>query len=222
MKRSAPMKRTPMRRTQPLKAAGPARAVTKLRKCKAPGCTTEFVPRSMTQKACSGFCAIALVLTDKRRAELKAAAADKKQTRAKLEALKTLKELRAESQVQFNRWTRLRDRLAGHGCICCGEQLDWDSNKPGGAVDAGHFVSRGSCPELAFVEANVNAQRKGCNRPGGTTRAKFKAGMIARYGLEVVEWLEGPHEIPHYKHDDYRRIRDTYRKRANALEKALK
>lgn len=145
-------------------------------------------------------------------------AADKRETKAKLDAMKTLKELRKEAQDAFNLFIRTRDRLAGHGCICCGALLDWNSTTPGGAVDAGHFVSRGSAIELAFDERNVNAQRKGCNRPGGTTRDKFRAGMTERYGAAVVAELDGPHDLPHLKHDDLRRIKATYRAKARALQ----
>lgn len=148
-------------------------------------------------------------------------AADRRQTKAKLEALKSLRELRGEAQDAFNLVIRLRDRLAGHGCICCGAPLDWNSTKPGGAVDAGHFIPRGSAIELAFDERNVNAQRKSCNRPGGTTRAKFTAGMTERWGAAVVAELEGPHELPHLKHDDLRKIRDTYRAKARSLKAQL-
>ncbi|WP_343633734.1 recombination protein NinG [Roseateles sp.] len=56
----------------------------------------------------------------------------RKQTRAKLEALKPLKELKKEAQAAFNRYIRLRDRRAGHGCICCGAPLEWESSMPGG------------------------------------------------------------------------------------------
>jgi hypothetical protein len=145
-------------------------------------------------------------------------AADRRQTKAKLEAMKSLRKLRSEAQAAFNLFIRTRDRLAGYGCICCGEPLDWNSGIPGGSVDAGHFVSRGSAIELAFDERNVNAQRKSCNRPGGTTRDKFRAGMTERYGAEVVAELEGPQTLPHLKHDDLRRIKATYRAKARELQ----
>lgn len=147
----------------------------------------------------------------------KKCAADRRETKAKLDGMKSLRKLRAEAQTAFNAFCRARDRLAGYGCICCDAPLDWSSNKPGGAVDAGHFVSRGSAIELAFDERNVNAQRKSCNRPGGTTRAKFTAGMTARWGAAVVAELEGPHDLPHLKHDDLRRITKTYRVKAREL-----
>ena len=88
-------------------------------------------------------------------------------------------------------------------------------------MDAGHFMSRGSSIELAFDERNVNAQAKSCNRPGGTTRAQFREGMVERYGEDVVNELEGPHELTQLRHDDLREIRDKYRRMANELAKSI-
>jgi hypothetical protein len=168
---------------------------------------------------CSPDCGAALALAKLEKSKAKAAQADRKATKAQLEALKPLPKLRKEAQAAFNSFIRARDRLAGHGCICCDAPLDWYSGKPGGSVDAGHFVSRGSAIELAFDERNTNAQAKSCNRPGGTTRDRFRAGMIARWGEAVVAELEGPHELPKLKHDDLRRIRDMYRAKARQVEK---
>lgn len=88
-------------------------------------------------------------------------------------------------------------------------------------MDAGHYLSRGSSIELAFDERNVNAQAKSCNRPGGTTRAQFRDGMVERYGSAVVDELEGPHKLEQLRHDDLRAIRDKYRKMANDLSKSI-
>jgi len=221
------MKRAPMTRTKPLRATHTARAsspVFRPRRCDARkgGCGEMFTPARQMQKACGPRCASLMVERQKARTAEKAAREDRKQTRAQLEAMKSLRTLRAEAQAEFNRFIRHRDRLAGWGCICCGVPLNWGSTKPGGEVDAGHYMSRGSSIELAFDERNVNAQRKGCNRPGGTTRAQFAAGMVARYGQAVVDELEGPHDLPQLRHDDLRAIRDTYRRKANELEKLIR
>jgi hypothetical protein len=181
-----------------------------------------FTPARQMQKACGPRCASLMVEHMKTRTAEKAAREDRKQTRAQLEAMKSLRTLRAEAQAEFNRFIRHRDRLAGWGCICCGAPLNWNSTKPGGEVDAGHYMGRGAAIELAFDEVNVNAQRKSCNRPGGATRAEFRAGMVARWGRAEVERLEGPQSLPQLRHDDLRAIRDDYRKKANALEKELR
>lgn len=206
------MKRTPFQRKAPLRAT-PNTATTTVspKECKA--CAKEFFPARATQSVCGPSCAKKLVTLTKK--------AEKASDRAKKEAMKSLREVQADAQREFNRWTRLRDRLAGHPCISCGKPLNWHSDKPGGEVDAGHYMSRGGSPELAFVVANVNAQHKSCNRPGGASRAEFRLGMIERHGLAVVEELEGPTKPARLRHDDYRQIRDTCRAKANELQKLI-
>ena len=183
-------------------------------------CEREFLPVRQMQSVCSPVCASKLV-RKARKTDQEEKKTTRKADKAKKESLKSLGELRKEAQAQFNRFIRFRDQIAGHGCICCGRPLNWNSGKPGGDVDAGHYLSRGSSIELAFDERNVNAQAKSCNRPGGTTRAQFRCGMIDRYGVDVVDELEGPHELTQLRHDDLRAIRDKYRKMANDLSKSI-
>lgn len=192
---------------------------TKPKKCKV--CTREFYPARPMQKVCGWQCGLAIARKTTEKDEAKRKKAERQADKAKLESFKSLGELRKEAQAQFNRYIRLRDQIAGYGCICCGRPLNWNSGKPGGDVDAGHYMSRGSSIELAFDERNVNAQAKSCNRPGGTTRAQFRAGMVGRYGESVVAELEGPHELTQLRHDDLRSIRDKYRKMANELAKSI-
>jgi hypothetical protein len=220
------MKRTAIRRSAPLVRTKPetARLTIKAKKCK--HCRTQFIPHSAWQAYCRAEdCAVAAgaeQTAKRQKEEAKAKAAEARLDRAKKESLKTLRQLQTEAQTEFNRWSRHRDRLAGYGCISCGKPFNWHSDKPGGEVDAGHYMSRGGSPELAFVVANVNAQHKSCNRPGGAKRAAFREGMIERHGLAAVEELEGPTEPARLRHDDYREIRDTYRAKANELERQIK
>ena len=211
MKRSAPLVRT----------AGPANASVKPKKCKA--CREPFFPVSSWQTFCrSEPCAVAAAeaAMEKRvRTLRKQSQQERKADRAKREASKSLGTLRRETQAIFNAYIRARDRKAGYGCICCGAPLEWDSGVPGGKVDAGHYISRGSAPELAFDERNVNAQRKSCNRPGGATRDAFRAVMVARWGEALVRDLEGPHKPAMLRADDYREMKAEYRKRLRELER---
>lgn len=227
------MKRTPMKRGQgfkprqtPLRASQPAKAEVSLhrsRRCSAKlgGCGRMFRPARKDQAACGEDCAISMTPALRKLAEEARAKEQRKADREKRQGMKRLGQLRAEAQTEFNRFIRLRDRLAGHGCICCGQPLDWKSTKPGGSVDAGHFVSRGSAPQLAFDERNVNAQDKGHNRPGGAERDEFRLGMVLRWGPAVVDELEGPSTPARLRHDDYRAIKAKYRAKANALQKVL-
>lgn len=168
-------------------------------------CTKPFVRLNSMQVVCGVSCARKVPVV-KRKAE-------RAEFRRRKEAAKSRRDLIAEAQREFNTYIRLRD--AGRPCICCGSQFEPD--KLGGSVDAGHYLSVGSAPNLRFDEANVHAQRKNCNRPGGTTRAAFRAGMIARVGLAEVERLEADQTPRKFTADDLRGIRDRYRRAAKEL-----
>jgi len=212
VKRSTPMKRTPLKR------AGPATTTVKPLKPKTcskakGGCGEVFTPTRAMQGPCGPACAMAFVAKAKAKSAAKAKSDELKADRAKLEAMKSMGKLRGEVQTAFNLFIRLRDK--DKPCICCGKPLG--DPRYGGAYDAGHWLSRGSSPNLAFDERNVNAQRKGCNRPGGTTRAKFRAGMIARWGIAVVEALEADQAVRHHTKDELRAMRAEYRAKAKQL-----
>ena len=64
----------------------------------------------------------------------------------------------------------------------------------------------------------MHAQRKNCNRPGGTTRAAFRAGMIARVGPAEVERLEADQAPRKFSPDELRALRALYREKAKALK----
>jgi hypothetical protein len=157
---------------------------------------------------------------EKVRAQQKAKALRQERARdkAKREGMKTYPQLVREAQKSFNEWVRLRD--VDLPCICCGR---WPKANAGigGDWDAGHYLSRGSHPHLKFDVRNVFKQLKGCNRPGGTTAAAFRIGVIARIGLEAVEALEADNEIRKLTHDDLRTIKQKYAALSRELKKKL-
>lgn len=142
-----------------------------------------------------------------------AARLERTSDRERKAALKTIPDLIKEAQREFNAYIRARD--AGLPCICCGKPFE--PMKPGGSVDAGHFRARSVAPHLRFHEDNVFAQRKNCNRPGGTTYAAFRAGVVARIGEERVVALETNNAIHKWTKDEVRAIRSTYRAKLRAL-----
>lgn len=185
----------------------------KQKKCKV--CRTEFVPTKPMQSVCGLSCALSLASTAKAKRERTQASQERKETKAKLEKLKTRGEWIADAQAAFNRYIRLRD--AGKPCICCG--LPMGPNVPGGAVDAGHYRSRGSAPHLRFSESNVHAQRKQCNRYGSGNVVGYRLGLIERIGLVAVEALEADNTPRKYSADDLRAIKATYQAKRLELEK---
>jgi len=197
--------------------------IVNLRKCKARDpatslrCNTAFKPISAWQLACSPICAIHISAALRFKNEQKELSRVARERKDGLDKLKTRRDWFKEAQTAINAYCRTRDLKAGHGCIDCGKPFE--PQKVGGSVDAGHFLSRGSHPNLALNELNIHAQRKNCNRPGGTTAAAFRLGMIKRIGLDAVEALEADHEPKHYTIDELVEIKTKYLRLTRELKK---
>jgi hypothetical protein len=185
--------------------------------CKARGCVQQFVPRAMSHVACCGACAHSIVRAKREQEEQRKRSDERKADRAKREALKTRSDHMKEAQREFNRYIRLRD--ARQPCICCGQPLGL--GEIGGAYDCGHYRSVGSAPHLRFDERNAHAQRKQCNRYGAGRAVDYRIGLIQRIGLDSVHALERDQLPRRYTADDLKAIRDTYRAKANALQKEI-
>lgn len=179
--------------------------VLKVKTCKV--CGKEFTPARPLQAVCSPRCAAKLGKLKK--------AQDKRETRAKKEAIKSLPELIKEAQAAFNQFIRLRDN--GKGCFVCGKPLAIGG--VGGGFDAGHFLSRGAAPQHRYKETNCFGECKACNRPWGATPNALRLGAIARVGLAAVEALESDNAPHKWTKDEVRGIRDEYRARVNRMKK---
>lgn len=201
LKRSAPIKRTALRRE-----TGEARLTVKLSERECEVCSKVFQQRTTMQSLCGKRC----LFKKLREAEK----AERELDKARREKLMTLSDWKKKAQEVFNLFIRTRD--AGLPCICCGQPFE--PEKPGGSVDAGHFRSRGSAPHLALVEDNCFAQRKNCNRPGGTTYAKFRAGVVARIGEERTAAVEADQAVRKYTAADYQELIAEYRAKTRALK----
>lgn len=172
-----------------------------------PVCRNLFMPSRPLQAVCGPKCAMKKVREEK--------AQERAETRKRKEAIKSLRDLLAEAQVAFNAYIRARDE--GKPCICCGKPFE--PAKHGGSMDAGHYLSRGSSPQHRFNEDNVFGQRKNCNRPGGTTRDAFRAGVIARIGLARVEALESDNAVPKWTREYLIELKAHYRRKLRDLKK---
>jgi hypothetical protein len=184
-----------------------------MKKCKV--CRSEYVPANPLQSVCSPWCALSLATAKRVKADKVAQVKDRRETKAKLESLKTRGQWMKEAQTAFNKWVRARD--AGMACICCGRQSSGAVH--GGDFDAGHYRSRGSAPHLRFDERNVHAQLKQCNRYDSGNVVGYRVGLIERIGLEAVEALESDQEPRKYTIDDLKAIKLEYTARAKKLKK---
>lgn len=141
-------------------------------------------------------------------ADLKAKRERKEHREAKQKAKPRSAWLR-EAQAVFNRWVRLRD--ADLPCISCGITIaKWD---------AGHYRSVGSNPALRFEPLNNHKQCFQCNQRKSGNAIEYRIGLVARIGLEAVEWLEGPHQPKKYTIEDLKAIKKEYQAKCKQLEK---
>ena len=177
-------------------------------------CKTEYTPQKMGQKVCSPGCALTLGPSKRAKAAKVAQIKDKRETKAKLDAMKTRGQHIAEAQAAFNQFIRARD--AGMACICCGRHSAGMVH--GGDFDAGHYRSRGSAPHLRFDERNVHAQLKQCNRYASGNVVGYRVGLIERIGLEAVEALESDQEPRRHTVEQLKEIKKTYSAKAKQLK----
>ena len=179
----------------------------KPRKCKS--CPVEFIPQRMGQAVCSPVCALDLVRKGKAKTEAIKAKVERKETRAKLNCLKSLSDLHKEAQQAFNAWVRARD--AGQPCISCGRHHQ-------GQIHAGHYLSRGAHPELRYEPTNCHAQCAPCNTHLSGNVAAYRIRLIAKIGQPAVDWLEGPHKPVKWTREMIEAVRDEYRAKTKAID----
>lgn len=72
---------------------------------------------------------------------------------------------------------------------------------------------------MRFVEMNCHAQSKHDNQFLGGNAIEYRKGLIERYGIGVVESLEGDQTPRKYTTQDLIEIRDKYRAKAREIIK---
>lgn len=172
-----------------------------MKKCKI--CKKPFTPWNTLQRTCSPACAIE---DGKKQQEREF----KKETKQLKEKVKSRSEWMREAQSAFNRWVRARD--ADDPCISCGRYHQ-------GQYHAGHYMSVGAHPELRFIPYNNHKQDAPCNTHLSGNLIEYRKRLIVKVGIEVVEWLEGPHPQRKYSIEDLKEIKQGFNQWARELEK---
>lgn len=214
MRRSPIKPGKPLQRRAPLRAAAPAKAEVKIpnaRKCKV--CGDSFRPSRGLQTWCTPECGVVLAGRLVAKKEAKAAAEDRKQTRAQLEAMKPRSYWVKRAQAAVNTWVRLRD--ADKPCISCGTTR-------AEAWHAGHFYSTAARPDLRFDPANIHRQCAQCNLFLSGNLIAYRLNLPARIGQAELDRLDGPPTAERATVAVLREIENTYRRKANQLEKLIR
>ncbi len=171
-------------------------------------CKSRFQPVRAVQPTCDNFeCRLeyGLLMAAKAKAARERKAAQ--EHREKKVKAKTARDYLPLAQAAFNKYIRLRD--ADRPCISCGITY--------GKWNAGHYRSVGSNPALRFEPLNNHKQCVQCNQSKSGNAIEYRIGLIARIGLEAVEWLEGAHQPKKYTIDELKSIKDKYTKLAKEL-----
>jgi len=157
---------------------------------------------------CSPDCG--LIVARKRAPAVKASQAkqERKDNREAKQRIKTRSEWLKEAQSAVNAYVRERDKDLP--CVSCGRHHQ-------GQYHAGHYRSVGSAPELRFETSQIHKQCAPCNNHLSGNLINYRLELLQRVGLNVLAWIEGPHEPKKYTIDDLRTIRDDYRAKLKAM-----
>lgn len=193
-----------------------------LRKRKCKQCKRWYEPRTTMQQVCSPDCAIARAkevsakLDKKRAAESKRADREAKKAanariRAKKQALKSRSDLMREAQQAVNEFVRERDH--NQRCISCGADNAVKMN-------AGHYRSVGSAPELRFDTRNIYKQCEKCNSYLSGNLIEYRRRLLLKIGAEKLERIEGYHAPKKYSRNDLIRIKQIFKRKTKRLRNA--
>lgn len=181
-------------------------------------CRMKFVPDLPGALVCSEPCALAYAVSIRGKAEKVKAVKGRKADAVKRQGMKSRQTWLKECQAIVNKVVRLRDMLAGHGCITCGAR---PAQKVGGTMDAGHFRSVGSAPHLRFFTPQIRLQCVTCNRYQGGRALDFRKALVAQHGAAWVDALEGMQGLAKFDIAYLQRLKAVFAKLARRLEKRL-
>ena len=199
-------------------------------------CRTRYMPAENArpfENWCSPECGALRARAAQMKAQERRRQKEARELKARKKALKTPQQVRSEAmqkaQSAVCRYVRVRDEH--DPCISCGASvLEVESGpyRTGGYWDGGHYQGKGAHPEIRLNTWNIHKQCKICN--GGENRYRsgskrttvgrgYRAGLIAKIGLERVEWLEGQHPPLKAEPEYLERFARVFNKRARHLKK---
>jgi hypothetical protein len=114
-----------------------------------------------------------------------------------------------KTQQIFNSYVRLRDD--GLPCISCLRSHE-------GQYHAGHYRTVGANPELRFDERNCHKQCAPCNNHLSGNLVNYRINLIAKMGVGIIDFLEGPHAPKRYTIDQLKILQRWFKRKTRRLE----
>ena len=181
----------------------------KPKKCRI--CKKLFNPLRALQSVCGYVCSItyAKVLADKNKAAN--ALKMRRETKQKLDKLKSKSEWLKEAQIEFNKYIRLRD--AALPCISC-------QRHHSGQYHAGHYRTVGSAGHLRFNEENCHKQCAPCNNHLSGNIINYRINLEKKIGTERLQNLESNNNSKNYTIDDIKELKLFYKAKIKELQNA--
>ena len=175
------------------------RKLPKQKTCK--GCKEKFAPTRPLQEACQPLCAITIVRAKADKKKDQEHKAFRRETKRRKEKIKSLSDWLKEAQTAFNAYIRERDK---------GQHQR----------HASHYRPAGNNPALRFELTNVWASCAQCNTMKSGNLIEYRIRLVKLIGADRVEWLEGPRELPRYRIEDAKRIKQEYKNKLKELKNA--
>lgn len=177
-------------------------------------CKCKFIPTRAIQPCCSNYdCMIEFAQKAAEKSAITRKKKEARQHKEKLEAIKPKADYLREAQREFNLWIRWRDKDLS--CCSCDKPASWQ-----GQWHASHYRSVGSAPHLRFDERNVFKSCSVCNNHLSSNAIEFRKRLVARFGAEFVEAVEGDQAPKHYTIDDIKAIKVKYKQLTKALKES--
>lgn len=212
------MKRTPMKRSAPLRNGDTATNKVKPKTCAKVkgGCGVKFIPARPMQCACGPVCAQAFVAKANAKKAAKAAAEDKRKTKARLDELKPISHIEEECRKIVQKIARVRDR--NDGCISCHMGPNYD-----GQWHGSHYRAHGGCSSLQFHLWNIHKSCAQCNLFKGGNKDGYIRGLLDKpgYGRDRIEWLDTQPKSKRFDRAYLNRFKSVMSKRLRRLQKLL-
>jgi len=159
---------------------------TKPKKCATRGCPNTFTQCRSFEKYCVD-CATAVALSRLGKEKKAKAVNEKRADRAALEKMKKPSKLEAECRAIVQELARIRDRF--DGCISCHMGPNYD-----GLWHGSHFRPAGNNAAVQFHLWNIHKSCAQCNLFKGGNLGSYRPRLIAKIGLDKVEWLESQNQ----------------------------
>jgi hypothetical protein len=182
---------------------------SKPKKCRV--CREEFSPRTSLHVLCGKYeCAWAYADIVKAEREAAERTKERKAIREAKQKQKTLTEYLDDAQKVFNAYIRARD--AALPCISCGTIANVQ-------YCAGHFRTRKAASQLRFNEDNVHKQcNQYCNMKLSGNLLNYRAGLIAKIGIDRVESLMSNNEAKRWTKEEALQIKAYYKNKLKEIK----